>query len=114
MFSKIVNRLFYSSRKANENYTELRELLSKILLPEGFVADLKGDFVKYQRGTLLVELYFDKRDWLFAFFASKNMRNPVSPPRQVSLTFFPNDSTADLKIALQAELEGWFKTLGNK
>ena len=120
MFSKILNKLFSSSKKdlppsASESYIELRDMLREILLPLGFAADEQdvgiGEIAKYQRGTLRVVLSFDKRDWLFEFFASNDVSNPSAPSPQVSMTFSPKNYSDEQKNALRSKLEEWLKTL---
>jgi len=120
MFSKILNKLFSSSKKvlrpnASESYIELREMLREILLPLGFAADEQdigiGEMATYRRGPLRVVLSFDKRDWLFEFFASNDVSNPIAPSPQVSMSFSPNYYTDEQKNALRSKLEEWLKTL---
>ena len=123
MFSKILNKLFSSSKKdlrpnASESYIELRDMLREILLPLGFDADEQdigiGEIATYKRETLRVVLSFDKRDWLFQFFASNDGSNPIPLSPQVSMTFSPNYYTDEQKNALRSKLEEWLKTLEQK
>jgi hypothetical protein len=123
MFSKILNKLFSSSKKdlrpnASESYIELRDMLREILLPLGFDADEQdigiGEIATYKRETLRVVLSFDKRDWLFQFFASNDESNPIPSSPQVSMTFSPNYYTDEQKNALRSKLEEWLKTLEQK
>jgi hypothetical protein len=123
MFGKILKKISSSLKEdpgpdASESYIELRNVLREILIPLGFAAEEKdigiGEFAKYQRETLLVELYFDKRDWLFEFFASRDVVDPIVPPRQLSMTFSPKYYTDEQKDTLRGKLEEWLKTLEQK
>lgn len=110
LFSASKNDL---SPKAGERYLELRDMLREILLPLGFAEDKQdigiGEIATYRRGTLRVVLAFDKRDWLFEFFASNDVGDPKVPSSLVSMTFPANEYTDEQKEALCSKLEDWLK-----
>src|SRR6185436_18211637 len=112
MFRNLKN-LFQPNRgfRADEDeiYTELCKVLQDALLPIGFSETKEehglGKFAKYQRDMFLVELYLDLRDRLFLFFASSDVQDPVSPPRQVSMSFSIFSYADEDKVALRTKLE---------
>lgn len=116
---KHLKKLFQPKRglRADEDeiYTELCTVLQEALLPIGFTETTEehgiGKFSKYQRDTFLVELYLERPDRFFSFFASSGVQNPISPPRQLSMSFSAFDYSDEEKVALRTKLEDWLKTI---
>lgn len=98
-------------------YIEIRNMLQETLLPVGFAESETvslGNIAKYTRDTLLVEFYYDAREGEYSFFASRDVKDPINPPRQISITFLSAEYNFEKKNSIGTALQDWLKTLDNQ
>jgi hypothetical protein len=97
----------------DRRYVQIRGVLRETLLPIGFVENevLGSYMVNYKRDNHLVELFFDYRDKEYAFFASHDVEDPTSPPRQVAITFNMTEYVSEKKKEIRDALNEWIETI---
>jgi len=91
-------------------YVQIRNMLREILVPLGFMEEESSDFdnsATYKRETFLVEIFFDRRERQYLLFVSSDVRSPLTPPRQVSITFSPTEYNDEKKKQINDTLQQW-------